>query len=70
MNALPNGKTSTQIEQSTNPQFIPILKQTREVKLLYSEYKQPNEQALLLKQQISDALKKHEFNERMARKIL
>ena len=37
------------IEQSTNPQFVPIFKPTREVKLVYSEYKKPDEKAKFLK---------------------
>ena len=58
------------IEQSTNPQFVPIFKQTREVKLVYSEYKKPDEQAKKLKKQIREALKKHKDNENMARQML
>ena len=42
-------QTPISIEQSTNPQFVPIFKTTREVKLLYSEYKKPNEKAKFLK---------------------
>ncbi len=59
-----------EVENSSDPKFVPITRSAREMKLLYSEYKEESLKSKKLNANIAQVLKVHMEENRKARRII